>query len=106
MSIYSANNPNNPSINKTSPTDIVPTVTSNTPVTGVPSDVSGILTLGEVVGVGVGLGTTLAFTLGEGEGDGEGDFEAAGDGDTLGEGEELDTGDVLGIGEAVVPPAL
>ncbi len=89
-----------------SPTDTVPTVTSNTPVTGVPSDVSGILTLGEVVGVGVGvgvgLGDTLAFALGLGLaamlGDGEGAFDAEADGDGLAAGDEL------GIGEAILPP--
>ena len=61
------------------PTDTVPTVTSNTPVTGVPSLVSGITTLTEAsgvgvgvkvgVGVGVGVGVLLATRLGLGETD-------------------------------------
>ena len=71
------------------PTDTVPTVTSNTPVTGVPSLVSGITTLTEAsgvgvgvkvgvgvgvgvkvgVGVGVGVGVLLATLLGLGETD-------------------------------------
>ena len=71
MSSYKANNPNNPNINKISPKDTLATVTSNTPVTGVPWLVSGIATRGEVlgvgVGVGVGVGLGLAALLGEGE---------------------------------------
>jgi len=71
------------------PTDTVPTVTSNTPVTGVPSLVSGITTLteasgvgvgvkvgvgvgvdiAEAVGIGVGVGVLLATLLGLGETD-------------------------------------
>ena len=102
MSIYKLNSPNSPKTNNNNPTDTVPTVISNTPVTGTPSLVSGIAARIDGVGVGeatvavvlaftLGDGDTLAFTLGDGEGDtlaftlgdGEGDTLAAGDGEVV-----------------------
>ena len=51
--VYKANSPINPKSKKIIPTDTVPTVTSNIPVTGVPLLVSGIAARAEGVGVTV-----------------------------------------------------
>ena len=97
--IYNANNPTNPKTNNNNPTLTVPTVTSNTPVTGTPSLVSGMAARAEGVGVTEAkvpaVGLLLAFTLGDGEGEGEGDMEATDEAVGEGEGEGDDEGATL-----------
>jgi hypothetical protein len=110
LSSYRTSNPNTPRSSRISPTDIVPTVTSNTPVTGVPSVVSGIVTRGDELGVGVGVGVALALALPDGlalafalaEGEGLALARVLPDGDGLAEGETEAAAD--GLGEAEVVP--
>ena len=80
------------------PTDTVPTVTSNTPVTGVPSLVSGITTLTEASGVGVGVKVGVGVGVKVGVGVGVDIAEAVGIG--VGVGVLLAT--LLGLGETDV----
>jgi len=82
------------------PTDTVPTVTSNTPVTGVPSLVSGITTLTEASGVGVGVKVGVGVGVGVKVGVGVGVGVKVGVGVGVGVGVLLAT--LLGLGETDV----